>query len=293
MNTLKSQYHARLELVLRYIDEHLMDELNVEQLSKVAAFSRYHFHRQFSLLLGINVHRYIQLARLKRASYRLAFREEQSILEIAIDSGYEGPEAFARAFRKRVGQTPSEFRVEPEWMSWQDIMQPVSEVRVKYMQKNLQREQVRLVEVADARLAMLEHRGSPSTIFQSVKRFITWRKSRGLSPKNSQTFNVLFDDPTTTPPDQFRFGIGVATETEGPDEREGIIVFNIPAGRCAVLRHIGSDDTLGESVRYLYAEWLPESGQEPRDFPLYCQRIAFFPDVAEHEAVTDIFLPLR
>jgi hypothetical protein len=29
-------------------------------------------------------------------------------------------------------------------------------------------------------------------------------------------------------------------------------------------------------------------GEEPRDFPLFCQRISFFPDVAEHEAVTDI-----
>jgi AraC family transcriptional regulator len=46
-------------------------------------------------------------------------------------------------------------------------------------------------------------------------------------------------------------------------------------------------------VIYLYAEWLPNSGEELRDYPLYFQRIRFFPDVPEHEAVTDIFLPLR
>jgi AraC family transcriptional regulator len=45
-------------------------------------------------------------------------------------------------------------------------------------------------------------------------------------------------------------------------------------------------------VRFLYATWLPASGQEPREFPLYLQRIRFFPDVPEHEAVTDVFLPL-
>jgi AraC family transcriptional regulator len=60
-----------------------------------------------------------------------------------------------------------------------------------------------------------------------------------------------------------------------------------------VLRHFGSDDTLGETVSYLYSEWLPDSAEELRDFPLYCQRVEFFPDVPENEAITDLFLPLK
>jgi len=35
------------------------------------------------------------------------------------------------------------------------------------------------------------------------------------------------------------------------------------------------------------------SRQELRDFPLFMQRVAFFPDVPDSEAVTDIYLPLR
>jgi len=38
---------------------------------------------------------------------------------------------------------------------------------------------------------------------------------------------------------------------------------------------------------------LPGSGAELRDFPLYVQRVKFFPEVPEHEAVTDAFLPLK
>jgi AraC family transcriptional regulator len=73
----------------------------------------------------------------------------------------------------------------------------------------------------------------------------------------------------------------------------GIVEKTIPGGRCAVLRHVGSDDTLGEAIQYLYSTWLPASGEEPRDFPLYLQRIRFFPDVPEREAILDVFLPLR
>jgi AraC family transcriptional regulator len=69
--------------------------------------------------------------------------------------------------------------------------------------------------------------------------------------------------------------------------------MTIPGGRCAVLRHIGSDDNLGQTIRYLYAQWLPQSRETLRDFPLYFQRVSFFPDVAEHAAVTDVFLPIE
>ena len=68
-----SRYHARMQRVLSYIDEHLDDDLDVDLLSGVAAFSKYHFHRQFTSLFGISIHRYVQLLRLQRASYRLAF----------------------------------------------------------------------------------------------------------------------------------------------------------------------------------------------------------------------------
>jgi len=35
------------------------------------------------------------------------------------------------------------------------------------------------------------------------------------------------------------------------------------------------------------------SGEETRDFLLYCQCVSFLPDVPEREAITDLFWPLR
>jgi AraC family transcriptional regulator len=37
----------------------------------------------------------------------------------------------------------------------------------------------------------------------------------------------------------------------------------------------------------------PQSGEAPRDFPLFLQRVLFLLDVPEHEAGTDVFLPLK
>jgi len=67
----------------------------------------------------------------------------------------------------------------------------------------------------------------------------------------------------------------------------------IPAGRCALLRLFGPDDGLDAAARFLYGTWLPQSGEEPREFPLFLRRVKFFPEVPESEAITDLFLPLR
>ncbi|MGK9878855.1 GyrI-like domain-containing protein, partial [Salmonella enterica subsp. enterica] len=46
-------------------------------------------------------------------------------------------------------------------------------------------------------------------------------------------------------------------------------------------------------VWYLFREWLPASGETPRDFPVFFQYLNFVHEVAEHELLTDIYLPLR
>ena len=76
------------------------------------------------------------------------------------------------------------------------------------------------------------------------------------------------------------------------DNASGVVNKTIPGGRCAVLRLIGSDDALGEAIHYLRAEWLPGSGEQRREFPMYLQRVKFYPEVPDSEAVTDVFLPL-
>jgi AraC family transcriptional regulator len=286
-------YHSRFRKVLEYIDSHLDDDLSVDQLSNVAAFSKYHFHRQFSELFGISVYKYVQLNRLKRASYQLAFRNHMPIIDISLASGYENHESFSRAFKKSIGQTPSEFRECPQWNPWHSIYQPLSDLRIEHMKPAHQPANVKLITFKDTKVAALEHRGDPNLIGNSIRKFIEWRKQNNLTPQVSDTFNILYDNPSETSPENYRFDICASTERDVADNPFGVVEKTIPGGRCAVLRHIGDDANLGESITYLYSKWLPLSGEEPRDFPLFLQRVGFFPDVPEHEAITDVFLPLK
>ncbi|MCB8821549.1 AraC family transcriptional regulator [Microvirga rosea] len=286
-------YHERMQRALEYIDQHLHDDLDLDVLSGVAAFSKFHFHRQFTATFGLSVYRYVQLARMKRASYRLAYRNEEYVTEIAMDAGYDAPDAFARAFRQRFGQSPSSFRKSPDWEPWLAAFGPLDIARSKLMQKTFTHKDVTIRNVSPTPIAIMEHRGDPSTLGATIQRFIAWRKAAGLHPRTNPTFNVWRSERRPASPAGYSVDLCVGTDKPIVANGEKVKASEIPGGRCAVLRVVGNTDNLEPAALYLYREWLPASGEEARDFPIYCQRLSFFPEVPEHETVAELFLPLK
>ena len=293
MKAALQNYHARMQRVLDHIDRHLDRDLDLDTLSSVAAYSKFHFHRQFTATFGLSVHRYIQLARMKRASYRLAYGDAESVTDIAMDAGYDAPDAFARAFRQRFGQSPSSFRKSPEWEPWLAAFGPLDNARSKFMQKTFTAGDVTIRDVPTMAVAIMEHRGDPATLPATIQRFIAWRKATGLHPRTNPTFNVWRSERRPASPADYSVDLCVGTERPIEANGEAIKAGEIPGGRCAVLRVVGNTDNLEPPALYLYRDWLPASGEEAREFPIYCQRLSFVPEVGEHEATADLFLPLK
>ncbi|MCO7223686.1 GyrI-like domain-containing protein [Pleionea sp. CnH1-48] len=285
-------YRQRFESILDYIEKHLDDDLSLDTLSSIAGFSRFHIHRQFYAYMGMNLGQYVLGYRLKKASYLLAFRHSLKVIDIAMMVGFDSPESFSRAFKRWTGKTPSQYRKAPDMNGWQVFSAEVSQKRANIVKINKQ--SIEIVEFNETPIALFIHQGPQETIFESVKVFIEWRKQNKLSPERSQTYNLLYDDPESVNAEEYRFGIAASCGSKVISSNEqGVIASAIPAGRCALLRHIGSDETLADSIRYLYSEWLPQSGEGLRDFPCFLHRVAMYPDVNESDAVIDIYLPLE
>lgn len=289
-----SLYARRFDKVFAYIEQHLDDPLTVEQLSEVACFSRFHFHRQFSQFCGVSISRYITLMRLKRASFRLVKKPPEKVIDIALDAGFENPESFSRAFKNTFGLTPSEFRANPQWADWQVHFQFPG----KENQQRKEKMDVKIISVAPINVAVLEHRGDPLHVNSSVEKFIEWRKASGLSDYATVgTYGVPYSDPLTTPSEDFRFDIcgelSAAANGQVPENLQGVISKTLPGGRCAVVRHVGAYDRISDSVYYLYRQWLPQSGEELRDFPVYFRYLQLDEQLPEHLQQTDVLLPLK
>jgi AraC family transcriptional regulator len=213
-------------------------------------------------------------------------------LDVAARAGYETPEAFARAFKRVLSVTPTEFRRAPTWEIWRAAYAPIRAIRKHLMNGKTSLTSVNIVQFPATRVAVLEHRGSHDLLHESIQKFISYRRRNHLSPQRSATFNLVYDDPHTTPPEAFRLDLCCAVTSSVEPNPEGVVERTIPGGKCASLRCRGGDEALEACLQYLYATWLPSSGEEPRDVPLVLQRIAFFPDVSENDAITDILLPL-
>ncbi|MCS3725547.1 AraC family transcriptional regulator [Bradyrhizobium betae] len=293
MKAALQNYHDRMRRVLAHIDRHLDADLDLDTLSAVAAFSKFHFHRQFTATFGLSVHRYVQLARLKRASHQLAYSDALDVTNIAMDAGYDAPDAFARAFRQRFGQSPSSFRKSPDWEPWLAAFGPLDNARSKLMQRTFTNNDVTIRDVPTTKVAIMEHRGDPATLRATIQRFIAWRRASNLHPSTSPTFNVWRSERRPASPADYSVDLCVGTDQPIATNGEAIKAGEIPGGRCAVLRVVGYTDNLEPAALYLYRDWLPASGEEVRDFPIYCQRLSFFPEVPEQETVADVFLPLK
>ncbi|UTW55974.1 GyrI-like domain-containing protein [Kordiimonas sp. SCSIO 12610] len=268
------------------------EQPNLDELAKNAGISKYHFHRLFSGLTGIAVQRYMRLARMKRASFQLAFRTWQSITDIAFDAGYENAESFSRAFKREYGQTPTGFRKAPDWHTWHTLHSNIQDLSGQNMQA-ISSDHVDIIDFPETQVAVLEHRGDPSLLKNSIAKFIGWRRANKLPPKRHATFNILYDDPAITADADYRFDLCCAVTKDFSDPEHGIIMKFIPAGRCAKIRHVGPDHLLDQKVRYLIGDWFHTSSELLRDFPIFFERVSFFPEVPEHEMTTDIYLPLE
>lgn len=304
---------TRARRLIRYIDSKLdekPEDLSLESLSKHFGYSRFHFHRQSQSDIGLGLYRYIQLMRLKRAAFHLAFRGKnkanpKSLTDIALASGYESLEAFNRVFKQKLGQRPAEFRDNPDWATFHQVYKELSTARRKILSSDFQslykESDVQLVDFPETPVAVMRHHGDPALLGQTIQKFIAWRKSHHLPPNKSATYNFFYGGPDDTPPEDFRLDLACSLESRQKSEApvatekvEEIQFKSIPAGLCATLRVVGGDDALDGAANYLYRVWLEKKQNKYalRDFPLYARRLVFYPDVAENEAVTELYLPI-
>ncbi|MBN7823203.1 GyrI-like domain-containing protein, partial [Bowmanella sp. Y57] len=191
-----------------------------------------------------------QLMRLRRAAHGLLARAELSVLNAALQAGFESPEAFSRAFRRAFGMSPRAFRKAPSWHVWNTVFVIPHFSRTVAMQ-------VQIVNISPVRVAALEHCGPPELVDRSVDTFIQWRMQSGQSPvESNRSFGIPYGNPDTTPAHEFRFAIcGEIRETVAVNEFN-IRELTIPGGRYAVVRHAGSPDHIGETIYPIYRDWL-------------------------------------
>ena len=100
---------TEIQKAIDYIENHLCENIDYDEIAKCACTSSFHFQRIFNALCGITIGDYIRQRRLTLAGSEL-ISTDKKIIDIAFDYGYDTPESFSRAFSKFHSVTPSEAR---------------------------------------------------------------------------------------------------------------------------------------------------------------------------------------
>lgn len=96
-----------IQNAINYVEEHLTEDIDYEEVAKEAACSNFYFQRIFGILCGISLGDYIRNRRLTLAGDELSATDTK-VIDIALKYGYESAESFTRAFSRFHGITPSE-----------------------------------------------------------------------------------------------------------------------------------------------------------------------------------------
>ncbi len=102
----------QIQITIDYIEDHIAEEINIDELAKKAALSQFYYQRLFTRLVKKPVNEYIKLRRLARASEAL-HDKNRKIIDIAFDYGFSSHEVFSRAFKSAFGMTPENYRSNP------------------------------------------------------------------------------------------------------------------------------------------------------------------------------------
>lgn len=287
----RDEYLSRIHRVQDHVERHLAEELRLEELARVACFSPFHFHRIYAAVTGETLREFVARLRLERAASALLRQPERSVTEVALDAGFGGSAAFARAFRAAFGVTASAFRKNgkplrkpgEEAGEGQGYGPAVGapdgpaagrrETTVNANQTRKAADEVRVVDLPALTVAYVRHvgpyAGKPEVFERMFGRLSQWAGPRGLIGEGSRWLAVYHDDPDITPPEKLRLSCCISVPPGTTGERD-VSVMEVPAGRCAVGRFtIRGPADYAAAWNWLMGEWLPASGYQPDDRPCY------------------------
>lgn len=280
----QNSYERRLSRVTTYLHEHLDQDLDLNRLAEVACMSPYHWHRIYQAVHGESVVATVKRLRLQRAATYLG-RSDMAIEKIAAQSGYPNLQSFTRIFSSVYGMPPARYRKEGSHVQFP----PPKQIRSELMYP------VELRTISSIPLICVEHAGAYMGISKAFDILNGCASSRNLFTQETRWIGVYMDDPGSVEEANLRSRACISLPAFAAEQamQEPLSTAELRPGKYAVLNYKGPYSDMQAVYQWLYGSWLPASGQEADDAPVFEEYLNNPRDTAPTELLTDIYLPLR
>lgn len=259
-------YRERIGKVLAHIQRHLDKPLALEELSRLACFSPFHFHRIFRGLVGESLQEHVRRLRLERALADLR-GSKRRVIDIALDAGYETHESFTRAFRSRFGETPSRVRRSRSFplktVANRVHYRPDGDITMFRPQTGRRKIMIKveIKKFEPIRVACVRHTGPYQECHGAWTKLCGWAGKKGLLGPGTVAIGISYDDPAFTPQEKLRYDACVTVGAEVVPGDPDIGIKTIPGGEYAVTLHQGPFENLAKTYQALCGDWAPKSGR--------------------------------
>lgn len=293
--TTEQDYRNRIVKVLDYIQDHLDEPLNLETVAEVASFSPFHFHRIFRVMVGETLADHIRRERLQSAAQ--ALRQGEAVLSVALDNGYESPEAFSRAFKSLYGISPNAYAQaspppEPKAANHNLLRSPDGVLLLLPNSIRRLNMNVDIVNLDDIPIAFVPHRGSYDDIHEAFQRIIGWASLKGFMRDDTLTLGRYYDDPDSVTESALRSEACVAVP-DGIEASDGVELGTMSGGTYAKVVYKGPYENMKEAYDFIYGSWMPESGRDAEDRPCVEFYLNSPEDTAPEDLIAEIYIPLK
>lgn len=253
------EWIERLNASLNYIEEHLSEVIEIDDLAQIACCSSYHYQRMFTYIAGIPLSEYLRRRRMSIAAVELQ-QSEIKIIDLALKYGYNSPTAFNRAFQSVHGIAPSAVRKAGS------VVKTFPPISFRITVKGVEEMNYRIEKKEAFRIVGLSApmKNNTEENFSVVPQLWGKAAQEGFIPKlasmmNTSIMGILgvsacFDN------EQWKYFISVATSlpAEAPLEEYTVLAYT-----WAIFSGEGAcPQAIQELERRIVTEWLPTSGYE-------------------------------
>lgn len=257
-----------LNQVMDYIEEHLTEDLTLEEIANFAGASDYHLRTVFFHLSGITLSEYIKNRRLAEANHALL--EGHSVTEVAYRYGYQSLDGFTRAFKKWSGFLPSEIAKTQHSKFFPKLSFKITVTGGISMEYKIV-EQPEFYLAGVSKRVPMQFEGVNQAIVELAQSITPEQRAemhalQNLEPKQIVNASYNADAAFLKEEGQLTHLIGVLTTDRSPSQL--LEKVKVPASTWAVFPNEGPfPTTMQETHANIYAHWLPSSDYEVIDVP--------------------------
>jgi AraC-like DNA-binding protein/effector-binding domain-containing protein len=292
--------------VVAYAAAHLDQDVSLAALAGQAGLSTFHLHRVFSAAAGETPKQFTLRLRLGRAAAML-LTSEDAVLDIALDCGFQSHEAFSRAFRKRFGMTPSDYRARgfadrsgtPQAARHRVLVDKIGPCIKLFQtqqdgrpQKNEMAYSITKKEIPAQPVLVVRRRIKPAevaaTLAEVLGHVFQYAQQNGIAMAGQPFTRYLEWGPGLW---TIEAGLPVTANTRETPPEANVRADALPGGWVATATHTGSYDKLGEAHAAIQ-QWIEAEGLTSAGAPweIYTTDPADFPDPKDWK--TEVFWPI-